>query len=466
MKLLHFLSFLFLALSFSCQTHKPIQEPEKTLSLPEKFSQSPIHMPLESNWWEAFDHPLLKQIVEDGLKENTSLKIAWYRLEQSQKSLKSKEASLWPKLDLVFNAKRQRDNLLTSLNPNKDIHYSTALALTPKLSYEIDLMGRVSSSKQSAYHQMKASEDYVLATQLMVSGQLAKMWLNKLIQQKLYHLTKEQIDTNQSILELVELKYQQSDLPISELLQQQAIIEAKQSALPLIQNAYSTFHQQLVFLSGLSNFEEEGISHFDTALPTLPDLPGLYNPKDLLHLRPDVHLQYQMLLAADQQLAHAISLQFPSSVISLDYQFSAQNLENLFETNVASLAGQIASPIFSAGKIQAHIEVKEAALKESFQNFKQSFFQSLQEIEHSLQNEKNLLEHHKILQQQQRHIQKAFELSKSNYINGISSYLMVLTALNSLQETEVKLIKSEGNILLNRMDLYLALGQNNNKSII
>lgn len=458
-----FLYLLVLPLfATACQIHKPLQDPEKELSLPISYSKdvNPNNtLSGYGDWWLAFQNPLLDQVIAKSLKENLDISVALDRLQASEAAFKVHEANIWPSLDLAFNATRQRSFSAPPPSNEKVVNYTTALALSPKLSYEIDLMNRVSSLRKEAYHKNLAAEDYLQATELRVSGQSAKLWLNKLLQQKIYYLTQRQLKTSIAITQLIELKYQYSENSMSDLLQQKALISAKESALPLIYKAYNNFHHQLNLLHGSSDFSEESISHFDFELPKLPPLPQLNSPKDLLYLRPDVRMHYQLLLATDQQLAHAIAMQFPALSLDFSYQFKAKDLENLLESQFAYLTAQVMAPLFHGGAIQANIEAKKALLSEQLTLFKKSYFQALHEIEQSLQNEYTLLEHEQKLKKHYQYVQRAFEQAKNNYINGVSPYLYVLNALNALEEAEIKLLKSQIDLLANRIDLYLAIGR-------
>jgi len=55
---------------------------------------------LGKRWWESFEDPVLTRLIEQGLRESPTLKLAEERLKAAAQVALQKKAALYPELDL------------------------------------------------------------------------------------------------------------------------------------------------------------------------------------------------------------------------------------------------------------------------------------------------------------------------------------------------------------------------------
>jgi outer membrane protein TolC len=162
-----------LALMCGCSMAKP--EVKAPLSVPARFSESG-HSRLPDQWWTSFEDPVLNDLIDQALANNFSLKTAWDRLSQANALEICAGADFFPTLDAEVESSQNK--LFVSGQTTDGHSYSLGLAV----SYELDLWGRIQSSRDAAEFEARASEQDLLATALTLSGQVASTWY-KLVEQ-------------------------------------------------------------------------------------------------------------------------------------------------------------------------------------------------------------------------------------------------------------------------------------------
>ena len=187
---------------------------------------------------------MLNSLIDQALANNFSLKTAWDRLSQAEAEARSAGADLFPTLDAeVENSRnRYREDGQTSEG------HSYSLGLTA--SYELDLWGRIRSSRDAAVFDMQASEQDLQAAALTLSAQVAGTWYQLVEQYGQLNVLDAQIVTNQKVLELVTLQFRTGQVGIADMLQQRQLVESNQGEKVQVVAEVKVFEHQLAILLG------------------------------------------------------------------------------------------------------------------------------------------------------------------------------------------------------------------------
>jgi multidrug efflux system outer membrane protein len=180
----------------------------------------------------------------------------------------------------------------------------------------------------------------------------------------------------------------------------------------------------------------------------------------VLDRRPDIQSAEQTLVAANARIGIAKAAYFPQITLTglAGYQSSA--LTNLFTGPAGwwSFGGQLAQPLFTAGKIRSGVRLTEAQKQEAVLLYQQSIQQAFREVSDSLiayRKNREFREQEALLTNAAG---DATQLADSRYRGGVTSYLEVLDSDTRYFDAQIGLSQAQLNERLALVQLYNALG--------
>lgn len=442
------LVFMMLAVLISgCSTAN--HDVKAPLSVPVRFSESG-HSPLPDQWWVSFGDPVLSGLMDQALVNNFSLKTAWNRLSQARALAKSAGADLFPVLDAEVEGSQNRS--FESGQTTEGRSYSLGLAV----SYELDLWGRIQSSRDAAAFEAQASEQDLQATALTLSAQVAGTWYQLVEQYGQLDILDEQIVNNRKALELVNLQLRTGQVGISDMLQQQQLIESNQGERDLALAQAGVLEQQLAILLGYP--PRQNVAPRVGELIDLPPIPKLGLPAELIQGRPDIRSALFSVRAANSDLAAAIADRFPQLSFSADLATTGVHTRDLFSNLLATLAANLVTPIIDGGLRKAEVDRTRAAAAEALNTYGQIILEALGEVETALVQEQRQRDFIVSINKQLSLAGQVIERLRDRYLQGSVDYQRVLDAQLSFQELQRSLLTARQNLVQYRIDLCLALG--------
>lgn len=114
-------------------------------------------------WWDAFNDPVLSQLINRALEQNLDLAQATARIEQAHAGLGAANAALLPSATVSGQAARARQSLQTPLGQvlNSDPSYNrygSAYEADLNAGWELDVFGGLRRGKEAAIADYQASQ--------------------------------------------------------------------------------------------------------------------------------------------------------------------------------------------------------------------------------------------------------------------------------------------------------------------
>ena len=424
-------------------------EIESPVAAPARFSESGTS-PLPDKWWESFEDPVLSGLIDQALANNFSLKAAWDRLSQVEAEARIAGAALFPTLDAEAESSRSRFRE----DGQTSEEHSYSLGLTA--SYELDLWGRIRSSRDAAEFDAKASQEDLRTAALTLSAEVAGTWYQLVEQYGQLDILSDQIVTNNQVLELVTLQFRTGQVGIADMLQQQQLVESNQGEKAQVVAQVKVLEHQLAILLGHSPLQP--VAPKVSKLLRLPAMPQTGLPAELIQRRPDIRSAYYTVLAADSDLAAAIADRFPRLSLTTGVDTSGEHTRDLFDNWLATLAANLVAPIVDGGQRKAEVDRTRAAASEALQIYGQTILDALGEVEDALAQEKHQRDFIDSLDKQLTLAGQVVERVRDRYLQGTVDYQRVLDALLSQQTLQCSLLTAKQNLVQDRIDLCLALG--------
>lgn len=411
------------------------------------------------NWWRDFDDAELDRIIDLALAENLDVLQAWARLNQLSARYRQAFGGLLPSIDLDggYSAERRqtdtRAGSATTVLANYE-NYNLGLFV----SYELDLWGRVDASVKSGRLSFEAGRDDLDAVRESIAAAAASLWIQIIAARQELALLQKQLNTNEKYLDLVELRYASGMVTALDVFQQRQTVARTKTQIPLAEKNIRLLENDLKLLLGQPADYPLQISRTD--LPVLTALPKTGLPAELLQNRPDVRAAGKRLYAAQWGVTEARANRLPAIRLSAGIQGSSNDLTYLFNNWIGTLAANLTAPIFHGGALAAEVEYQRALADENLQKYKQTVLTAVNEVEAALWSERAQRDYLANLIEQKTAAQHALDEATFHYINGLNSYLPVLTQLAAVQDLEITAVQQQAQLLINRVTMYRALGGN------
>jgi NodT family efflux transporter outer membrane factor (OMF) lipoprotein len=431
------------AILMGCHVPKGINKPSFEEAPPFRMSGTEV---ISEFWWTAFGDTSLDQQVREALEGSITLTAARERVRAANALARRESSAFYPELSGTAGISYRDTDSTEGVED-----YELGL----EAGYEVDLWGRIDSLVEAEQLRGRAEEEAYHAAALSLSAQVTIAWLQYVEARQQKDLLRQQIEANQKILKILEARFSSGLIGSADVLRQRQLIESTREQLYAVESTIGLQWHQLQLLKGRAPQESPVVS--EAVLPGLPPLPQTGLPSDLVRRRPDLRQTFYELEALDADLAAAVASQYPRLDLLASISTSAESPENLFDTWVASVAGQILAPLFDGSQRRAEVDRREALLREGAANYMQTTLEAFGEVEDALLRE---AQQHRIVKSLERQLtlnEMTYKQLRVQYINGATDYLSVLLNLTGGQRLQRDLLATKRVLLEIRVALYRSL---------
>jgi NodT family efflux transporter outer membrane factor (OMF) lipoprotein len=423
---------------------------------------SPSDGMLKGKWWEAFNDPQLNKLEERIATYNQAVRGALYTYLAAREQVKIARSSYYPTLSAGPGFEHDKVSVNRPLNFNSKTTNYNDLTLEGQASWEPDFWGAIRRNVESSHAAAQASAADLANTSLSLESEMAEDYFEMRgldLQQKLLttalqdlsgqlDLTKRrfaggigtQVDVEQAQAQLETTKAQLQDVGIARAQYEHAVGTIADIKLP-------------TFTLDPDPLELEG----DQSEP--PKVP-LGIPSQLLQRRPDIAAAERRAQQANAQIGVAVAAFYPTITLSGTGGFESTHVGTWIQGPSAlwSLGASAAELLLDGGKRKAVSAQARDQFEVSATNYKGVVFLAFNEVEDKLSNLR-ILEQEQVTQRDAVEAsRRSLELSKKRYTGGVTSYLEVLTAENTLIQNERTLADLKSRQFAATVELIRALG--------
>jgi len=411
-------------------------------------------------WWKRFGDPQLDALQERALAASPNLTVAAARLAQARASANAANAGLFPQLSLGGRVSRldiSANRPLTNYNSQNFSTVQNDFQLTLQASYEADLWGRVQSSVEQARASAQQSAADLENVRLVLTADLASAYFNlRQIDIELDVLARS-IALQRRSLELATARHDLGATSGLDRAQQQALLDTTLVQVDVLRRQRSQLENAISTLVGtpapLFSLAPEVRQRVAPVVPI-----GI--PSDVLERRPDVAAAERAMAAANAQIGVANAAYYPSVLLNPALGVDSRRLSTLFSAPslLWSIGVSIAQPLFDAGRIDANVDFARAGYELTAGNYRRVVLTAMQEVEDGITGSAAL---DRALAQAQLAIasaERVLQLATDRYEGGVATYLDVITAQQSLLNSQRQAAQLLGQRMLVAVFLVKALG--------
>jgi NodT family efflux transporter outer membrane factor (OMF) lipoprotein len=440
-------------------TTVPATQPAAVMQSPEELAQ----------WWTTFKDPQLNSLIGRAVKSNLDVQLATARLRAARATLGVVGSGLLPEVDAVPSYTRSgagRGNVRavpgphgTTVTKNTAIRYDTYQAGFDA-TWELDIFGGTRRNMESANANIVAAVEDRRDVLVTLLSEVAIDYISLRGTQQEIKIAQENLESEQHTADVTRKKFGAGFVAKLDVANADAEVFGTQSDIPALE---STAQQQMYALSLLLGSEPGALLPELSATGDIPlQMPivptGL--PSELLRRRPDIRRAEAQLHSANAQIGVAVADLYPKVSLLGSLEVDAGHLRGLgnWANNVWNFGPAVSWPLFSGGRIQANIEVQNAAEQQALIVYKQTVLTALQDVENAMVA---------YTKEQQRRVAlvkavaanvQARDISNQLYQQGQTDFLNVLNAERSLFAAQTALTQSNTSIATDLASLYKALG--------
>ena len=432
-----------------------------TVPMPAQYSgvdASQEKLALSNTWWTLYNDATLNRLIDKALQNNTDIKRAVARIEETDSFAHEVGAALFPQIDLDGNAARSRISQLSS-TPQSALSQPIRnnFRATLGTSFEIDFWGKLRRAKESARAQALSSRYAKDTVSLSLSSLIVNNYLQLRSLEAQIALSRDNLRSRNESLALTKrrldggvasnLDVQQAQVASSNLTAQ--IVE-------LVRQHEITLHQ-LALLTG-----DLGLTLAESDIKNLPIPPtppaGL--PSALLENRPDMAQAEQDLVSANANIGVAKAALYPTISLTGFLGGESKDLGDILKSAARIWSGGISLnlPIFDSGRLNAKVDQVTAQQKQVLASYEGAVQNAFTEVNDALLNMHQNTEREVALDKSQQAAKEALRISENRYKSGYTAFLEVLDAQRVYNDAALSFIQSRQARLAASVGLFKALG--------
>lgn len=446
----HILIIILTAFLFTgCGVYKRYSRPEMNTSGLYGSAETADTTTIASlSWKELFADPLLQSLIEEGLQNNTDLKIARLRVEEVEASLFAAKLAYLPSLSL------EPQGNISSFDGSK---VSKTYNLAATASWEVDIFGRITNAKRGAKAYHEQSKAYEQAVQTTLVATIANLYYSLLMldeQREISQKTTESLRRNVEVLTVLKRAGQANAAHVA---QAEANLLSVEASLLTFRKETNELENALSKLLGRA---PEAAQRGRLLSQNFPDQLAVGVPIQLLSNRPDVRHAEYTLAQAFYATNEARSAFYPSIVLGGSAGWTNSVGEMIINPGkwLLSAVGSLVQPVFNQGANTARLRISKAQQEQALLSFRQMLFDAGVEVNNALCQWQTARQKQELNKAQIQTLQSAVRSTQLLMQHGDTNYLEVLIAQQTLLQAELVNASDKFEEIQGVINLYHALG--------
>lgn len=394
MKKLSLISFVYISL-YGCALGPEYKEPitaSSEIAEQSTWQEDDIQSRnvSELQWRNLYKDPGLTPLIEKALHNNIDLKIATERMLRSGNAVTSTDADLLPQVSAQFFGDKEK--LSPQYSSSEDI--VDDFRMLGKVSWEIDLWGKLRRNSESALANFQADEADYYGARISLIAEVANQYYAIQDIKEQVKLTESNILARKKSKKIAELRHKHGVISGLDVSQSHVELVSEKLKLPSLNSRLRSAMYRLSILVGEA--------------PKAIDLPAravdtkIYQgrlggglPSSLLKRRPDIVAQERRLQAANANIGAAKTDYFPNIVLNGYYGGKSSELDSVLDNAETWLLGfDVTMPIFTWGKTKANVDNLESQYREVVLNYQYTVLNAFKETAEAFETfEQTQIEH-------------------------------------------------------------------------
>lgn len=418
--------------------------------------------PRDGDWWEVFQDPVLNSLIVRAYQQNPSLRAIGTRVLQARATQAIVVGNIFP-----------QSQQISGLYQNGTFAGSPFHAdLTSfNLTWELDFWGKYRRQVESANAALDASVETYDDALVTLLADVATNYVEYRIAQLRIKIAQDNLATQEKLVAIVQQQQKTGTATQLDVRQLSTLMKQTRSTIPALRITRGLANDRLCILLGEPPHDLEpelgpGPDLGSLPMPMTPQSVAAGIPADLLRRRPDVRSAERLVAAQSPQIGVAEANLYPSLGIS--------TILGDLDLNVGAFVGSNSLPgtkgffgvvqpefnwnILNYGRLVNNVHMQEARTKELVAAYQNRVLVAAQEVQSSLRGFLDSQEQADSLAGSAAEAAAAAKIGEDlfNQVKADVNRLFILE--NTKLQTQDELAVAQGNIALDLINVYRALG--------
>ncbi len=327
-------------------------------------------------------------------------------------------------------------------------------------SWELDVFGGIRRNVEAADADLAAAVEDCHSVLVSLLAEVATTYIDVRALQTQIEATRRNIELQKQTLSLTQARFNSELTSELDVWQAETVLATTESGLPLLESGLAIAIYRLGVLLGrepAALFDELSITR---AIPQPPDETVVGVPADILRRRPDICAAERRLAAQTARIGVAAAELYPHFTLSGTFGFDATNFNHMLDGRSFSygFGPAVRWNIFDGLRNLNRIAAQEAATHLAYLSYEQTLLLALQDVETSMVAYKREQVRRDALWRATEAARRSVQLAETSYEDGLTGFQNVLDAQRTLVALENSLAQSRGQVAVNLVALYKALG--------
>ena len=408
-------------------------------------------------WWTKYNDPQLDRLIGEGIAGSPDLAAAAARFRTAQGLAQQAGAALLPSLDAAGSVDYQKQSRNNGLPAPSGWNATGTAAVS--LNFDLDLFGKNRAALRAARKDAEGARLEFEQSRLLLTTGIASAYADLAALYAQRDSLGQALDIRQQTYRFVKARYDAGLETIDSVRQAEARIPQTKSDLAATDEAIMLDKHALAALVGQGPDRALTIDR-----PAVSALQAQGIPADasinLIGRRPDVAAARTRVEAAADRIKEARAAFYPNINIGALIGLQSLGLGSLFNSgsNFASVSPAVTLPLFHGGALQGQYRGRRGQYDEAVALYDGQVSQALRETADTLTSEQQLEERLGQSRSALAAYEDALRVARGRYQEGLTTYLTVLTAQESVVNARLVVAQLETRSFTLDVQLVRALG--------
>jgi len=417
-------------------------------------------------WWQTFKDPMLDRLIDKAYRQNLPLRQAGVRVLEARAQLGIARGQLFPQTQQAFGSlefNRLSENAPDAIRSPQVSFFQSEIGA--RASWELDFWGKFRRAIQSADASLLAAVADYDSTLVSLTADVANSYILIRTLEKRLAIARQNVRLQRESLGIAEARFEGGTTSQRDVEQAKTVLSSTEASIPTLESQLRQAKNGLCVLLGLPPQHLAEELQGPEKIPTPPHTVAVGIPTDLLRRRPDVKQAEYLAAAQCARIGVAKADIFPAFSLTGTFGFLSSNLGTITLGDMfqAQSRTMTAGPgvqwnIFNYGRLLNNVRVQDARFQELLLAYQNTVLRAQQEVEDSLVAFLRTQERAAFLADSASAAMRSLDLAVIQYREGITDFTTVLTAQQSLLAQQDSLATTLGDIALNLVGVYRALG--------
>ncbi len=412
----------------------------------------------DMSWREFFTDPLLQNLIEQALANNTDLNTARINIEKSQISLKTKKLAYLPSVSFSPQG---------SLSSFDGAKATKSYTIPLDVSWDVDLFGSITNKKRAAQAALLQAQMTEEATRSNLISTIAQEYFLLQLLDREMEILIETDSLWKASLDTQEALYENGQAYLTAVNQQESSwLDVKLQIVAIRRSIRATENEICSLLCITPQHIERSHWGAEAQYHSATEGQRLFEerymkigvPAQMLERRPDIRLANYYMEEAFYNTQAARAAFFPS--ITLSGEVGWTNNGGIVNPSklLWQLVGSLTQPIFARGQIKGNYKIAQLTEENLKKKYVQAVIDAGNDVNEAIADCMTAREKHSYYNRQVEVLHEAYYGTHELMDNGKATYIEVLKAQESLLSAQLNEAENLYNGAQGVIALYIALG--------